>query len=85
MSKQASEIRDAAQKEGRKIETPDAQILATAILYKADVLHTLDERLLHLNGSPIVDGLKITKPGPLSGQTLLPFEKTGNEQAEETR
>jgi hypothetical protein len=40
-------------------------------MFKADVLHTLDERLLNLTGSPIVDGLRIMKPIPLSGQGSL--------------
>jgi len=73
IAKKASGIRSAASREGRKVETPDAQIVATAIVYGADVLHTLDDKLLALNGSPIVDGLKIETPKPLSGQAALPF------------
>ena len=75
IAKKAGEIRDAALAQGRKIKTPDAQILATAILYDADVLHTLDDQLLNLSGSVIVDGLKITLPELLGGGKSLPFEK----------
>src|SRR5205823_6021208 len=42
----------------RQIRTPDAEFIAAAILYKADVLHTLDDQLIKLSGSPLVDGLK---------------------------
>jgi predicted nucleic acid-binding protein len=55
----------------RSIRTPDAEFVAAAILYKADVLHTLDDQLIKLSGSPMVDGLKIEKPKPFSGQTVL--------------
>lgn len=74
VAKKAGEIRDAALAQGRKIKTPDAQILATAILYNADVLHTLDDQLLNLNGRPLVDGLKITLPQLLDGGKSLPFQ-----------
>src|SRR5260370_15142035 len=52
-------------KKKRKIKTPDATFLATTIIYKAAVLHSLDPDLLHLNQSPMVEGLRITKPIPL--------------------
>jgi predicted nucleic acid-binding protein len=68
IAEKAQEIRGKALAEGRKIKTPDAQHLATAILCKADVLHSLDPDMLNLDGSPIVDGLKIKLPVPLSGQ-----------------
>lgn len=68
IAQKASQIRNAGLAEGRKIKTPDATILATAILFKADVLHSLDPHHLNLNGSPIVDGLRITLPQLLSGQ-----------------
>jgi predicted nucleic acid-binding protein len=73
IAKKASAIRAAALQDGRKITSPDAQIIAIAIEFGADVLHTLDDKLLALSGSRIVDGLKITHPKPLSGQTALPF------------
>jgi len=64
----ASAIRIKGAVENRKIKTPDAQILATAILYKADALHSLDPHHISLNGSAIVDGLRITPPLSLGGQ-----------------
>jgi predicted nucleic acid-binding protein len=72
IAQKASQIRNAGLQEGRKIKTPDATVLATAILHKADVLHSLDPHHLNLDGSPIVDGLRITLPRPLSGQRALP-------------
>lgn len=67
----ARAIRERGQADGRKIKTPDATIMATAIVKGCDVLHSLDDRgngPLRLNGSSIVDGLRITKPIPISGQ-----------------
>ena len=56
----------------RSIRTPDATVIATAIIYKANVLHTLEEGgWAALGGSDSVDGLKITKPKPLRGTTSL--------------
>lgn len=43
--------------------------IATALLHHADALHAFDEKLLHLNGLALVDGLPITKPQ--GAQTLL--------------
>jgi predicted nucleic acid-binding protein len=57
--------------QARKIGTPDATHLATAILWKADVLHSLDKKLLQLSGDPIVDGLLIKEPMRFDGQKLL--------------
>ena len=71
IAQKAREIRDRGNAEGRKIKTPDAQIIATAIVFRCHVLHSLDNRgngALRLDGSTIVDGLKITPPRPLSGQ-----------------
>ncbi|MDA8014942.1 MAG: PIN domain-containing protein [Gammaproteobacteria bacterium] len=45
----------------KKISVPDAVHIATAIVSKADVLHTSDDRLLSLNGAPEVDRLAITE------------------------
>lgn len=56
----------------RNVKTPDAQIIATAMLYGADVLHSYDEKVLNLSGSDIVGGLKIVKPCLINGQRLLP-------------
>ena len=57
--------------EGRRIKGPDATHLATAIVQKVDVFHTLDLQLLNLSRSPIVDGLRIERPITLSGQSLM--------------
>lgn len=45
IARKAREIRDAglAMKPIRKIKTPDATIIATAVVYKCDSLHTLDD------------------------------------------
>ncbi len=76
IAQKAGDIRDAghAAKPVRKIKTPDATIIATAIVYQCDVLHSLDDRgsgPLKLNGSPIVDNLRIEKPIPFSRQKGL--------------
>lgn len=51
------------------IKAPDALIVATALIYRVDVLHTFDPVLLSLDRSPIVDSLHITQP--ISAQTLM--------------
>lgn len=74
IAKKAGEIRSKALAEGRRLKTPDATVIATAIMSGADVLHSLDDRAhLNLSESPIVDGLKITLPRPFSGQKSLPY------------
>lgn len=55
----------------RKIKTPDATFLATAILYKVDALHALDKPLLNLNGLPLAEGITICKPVLFGGQKTL--------------
>ncbi len=62
ISDMASEIRDRCQNDGRKIKTPDAQHLATAIAYKVDEMHTFDEKLLKLDGNLTGHNLAIRKP-----------------------
>lgn len=63
------------QKEKRKVKTPDATHLATAIIYKANEFHTMDglqkdgskhRKLLALSGDKGVDYLKIVHPYPLN-------------------
>jgi predicted nucleic acid-binding protein len=71
IAQKAAQIRDAGLRDGRKIKTPDATVIATAILHKADVLHTLDGQMLGLNGTRIVDGLAITAPCLKSGERSL--------------
>jgi hypothetical protein len=57
----------------RKIKTPDATIIATAIVQRADALHSLEPKHHSLSGSPMVDGLKICLPVAFGGQKgLLP-------------
>ena len=65
------QIRSAGLSEARKIKTPDATFAATAIVHGANVLHSLDPDLLNLNGSAIVDGLRITRPMDIGGQQRL--------------
>lgn len=49
----------------------DARIAATAIVLRATVLHSVDPDLTRLNGSEIVDGIRICKPVPFDGQRGL--------------
>lgn len=55
----------------RKIRTPDATIIASAIIFGADLMHSLEPKHHSLSGSSIVDGLKITMPQDPSGQRML--------------
>lgn len=55
----------------RSIKASDALIIATAMLYDVDAFHSLEPKHLRLSGSPIVDGLRITKPVDVSGQLAL--------------
>jgi hypothetical protein len=56
----------------RKLKTPDATFIATAIVFKADVFHTLETTQLPLlSKTPIVDGLVISSPKPLTGEQSL--------------
>jgi hypothetical protein len=68
-------IREYHQNRGKKIETPDAIHLATAVLYKADEFQTMDgldkrgkpKRILGLSGDIGGYPLFITQPYPRSG------------------
>jgi predicted nucleic acid-binding protein len=64
-------IETAKKHEKRNIKTPDATIIATAIVYGADVLHSMEPRHHKLSESDIVDGLRIMLPQDLSGQKML--------------
>lgn len=55
----------------RSIKASDAAIIATAILYKADVIHSLEPKHIILSGSPIVEGMRICKPVGPGGQLAL--------------
>jgi hypothetical protein len=74
IAEKAGEIRSRglAAKPKRKIKTPDATFMATAIIFRADVFHTCEtEQLPNLSGTSIVDKLKICSPGPISGHRAL--------------
>jgi predicted nucleic acid-binding protein len=77
IAKRAAAIRQRAHEESprRKLKTPDAQIAATALAMSADVLHSLDPDLLHLDNHPTVERLRIYQPRPLSGQRGLEMGK----------
>ncbi len=60
IAKKAQAIRNISLKNGRKISTPDAVHLATAIVSQADFFHTFDKRLLSLNGAGEAEGVAIT-------------------------
>jgi predicted nucleic acid-binding protein len=47
---------------GKRLSTPDAIHLATAILYRADEFHTFDEKLIPLSGNVGGHDLRICKP-----------------------
>ena len=71
IAQRGSQLRDRAEAEGRRVKTGDATIIATATAYDVYALHTFDPKLLNLNGSPVVEGLWITRPLPSSGQKGL--------------
>ena len=56
----------------QRVKIPDALIAATAIIYKADELHTFDPILLESASLPILSGLQIVAP-PESGKGPLGF------------
>lgn len=59
----AHDIRNHYQKSGKKLKTPDALHLATAILHRADQFHTFDEDdLIPLSGNVAGNKLVICKP-----------------------
>lgn len=63
ISKMASEIREYYHDKGKKIHTPDAIHLATAILTEVDCMHAFDgDDLLKLDGNVMGHDLKICKP-----------------------
>ncbi len=55
----------------RSIKPPDAIVVATALLHKADVLHTFDDRILKASAAGLWVNLKVCHPRLLSGQKLL--------------
>jgi predicted nucleic acid-binding protein len=81
VAERAAKIREravAALKDGKLskgVKAPDALVVATALHHRVDVLHTFDPVLLELDGSPVVESLRITKPTSLSGQQHLDFRE----------
>jgi predicted nucleic acid-binding protein len=53
----------------RGLKTPDALIVATAIVAGAETLYTYDGALLGLDGDPVVGGLQIGEP-PVEARQL---------------
>jgi len=72
VSDEAAEVRRRSEDANVLTKPADSRIAATAIVYGAAVLHTLDDGLLRLNRSTVVRDLPICKPKPLSGQRALP-------------
>lgn len=72
VSNLAREIREHYGKQKKKLSTPDATHLASAVIHKVDEFHTFDEDdLLKLNWDFIGHQLKICKPE--AAQKILPF------------
>lgn len=73
IAEKAATVRQLAleMKEHRSLKTPDATIIATAILHQVRCLHTLEPKLQKLSGSPVVDSLKILPPQDLYGHRGL--------------
>ncbi len=68
--------------EKRNIKTPDAIILATAMLAGASVLHTFEPKLQRLSKTELVEQLSITSPLLASGQKVfLSIEEQRNDEA----
>lgn len=79
IAKKAEQVRSrgmtrAKKGQKRSIKTPDATIIAAAIVFGADVMHSLEPRHHSLSGTGIVDGLTITPPRDPTGQLLLPID-----------
>lgn len=62
ITQHAGTIRVRGRAEGRRIHTPDATFIATALAHRVEAFHTLDEKLLKLSASSLVDGLVISRP-----------------------
>lgn len=64
------------------VSVPDAAIITTAILGKATVLHSFDDKVLRFNKHSIVDGLEIIKPVLAGGQRVLPEINPGESSSD---
>jgi predicted nucleic acid-binding protein len=74
IAKKAATLRTALKKAGKSSpKIGDAMVIATAIVYRVDVLHTKDSQnsFMGLSETEFVSGLRITAPRPLSGQKAL--------------
>lgn len=73
VAKKAESIRSAClgMDPKRKTKVPDAIFAATAVMLKANVLHSTDAGLIALSGSVILEGLIVKLPAPLSGALPL--------------
>ena len=93
VGRKSSQIRDCFFQEGIKIATADSIHLATAIVYEADELHTLDgagptkkaSDMIRLNGHACVDGLKIVTPATTNKQLSLLRGVTPEKKKDETQ
>ena len=68
IARKASDLRSAFLAQNRKLKTPDAQVIATAIVYRANALHSLDPDILNVAGDPAIEGLRISRPMTIHGQ-----------------
>ena len=76
VAQMAHDIRDYYQKSGKKLKTPDALHLATAILHRADQFHTFDkDDLIPLSGDVAGHKLVICKPEAKSPELDLRLRK----------
>ncbi len=71
VSRRAADIIKRSLKDNLVTKLNDARIAASAIVFGASVLHSVDNGLLRLDGTSIVNGLAIKRPKPLSGQKGL--------------
>jgi len=93
VGRKSSQIRDCFFQQSIKVETPDSIHLATAIIYEADELQTLDGAgptkkagdMIRLNGHACVDGLKIVTPATINRQMSLLRGVTPEKTKDETK
>lgn len=73
MAQTAHDIRNSGLKEKPKrvIKTADSIYLACGMMYAVDMLHTVDDGMLKLDGNPIVHGLRISKPATINKSQSL--------------
>lgn len=62
ISAEAGRIREFYRKKGWSVGLEDAIHLASALLWKADELHTFDEKLLRFNGNIMGRAIRVCKP-----------------------